>query len=991
MSAPPRPAAAADSDDDGTRFRSVLQDVSDLVLVLGSDGIVQYANSAVQRWMGFEPDAVVGRHLTRFIDLERHTDWAEIFADIVDRPGPHGPFELTAIDAAGASRRLQLMVTNRIEAHDGWGLVATARDETEWWVLQRRFEDSQAWWHALLRLGSELILVLAEDGTIHYASPAAESILGYRPEEVVGLPAFDFVHPDDLLGVLEDFDQRLRDGGPYFVTRFRARTRDGEWRHLATYGADVRDEPGEGAMVVNARDITVEVAAEEALRHSEQRFRAMVQHSSDMIVLADPDGSVHYSSPAVGRILGYGEMPAAGAQEVLAEVHRDDLLATQELLAWVTQNPGLSDPVPLRVRASDGQWRIIEIVGQNRLDDPAVGSLVFNGRDVTERHRTSRLLVAQAEVLEGVAQGALLEETLARVARLVEEQIPGAQATVGLADASGAIHLANAPSLLPKVLAALDRHPPGEPLGEAIRQREPLAFPDVTTDERWVRLRDVVLDAGLRACWTWPVMTPDDTTQIGLLAVFLPKLGGPTVEEALVGTRAVHLAAIAVERRRVEDLLQHRAVHDLLTGLPNRTLLVDRIDQALARGRRHGIDVAVLFVDLDQFKMVNDSLGHAAGDVLLAQVAQRFLTLLRPGDTVGRFGGDEFVLVSEEVGGHLGAVALAEQLLDVLRPPFDLGGTAAVTTASVGIAHTNAEDTTSAELIRNADAAMYRAKELGRGSHVVFEQGMHDRVMERFRLEADLRQAIEQDGFTLWYQPVVRLSDLHVVGLEALLRWDRPGHGLVLPGSFIATAEETGLILPIGSWVLGEACRQLAEWGADPALVDLRVSANLSPRQLANPHLAEELAGHLSACKVDPRRLSLEVTESVLVDDVKAAGHVLARLHDLGVGVSIDDFGTGYASLDYVRRFTVADELKIDRTFVTDLERQTPADEAIVSASIVLAHALGLRVVAEGVETERQLQALQRLGCDLGQGYLFSRPVPASAVPDLVRSGALGA
>ncbi len=969
------------------QLRAVLDDVSDLVAVVADDGSLRYVNAATQRWLGYAEADLIGHHSAEFLVLERHANWSAVLAEALATPGLHGPFEVNVRAADGSVRVLRLAITNRTTAGDEWGIVVTARDETDHVALRRSLEDTHAWWNALLRLGTELILVVDDDGRVHYASPAVTTVLGYSEEEVLGINAFELVHPDDMAHVVGDFVERLEGHPPHDLTHFRARARDGSWRQLAAYGADVRDEPGEGSMIITARDVTAELAASEALRHSEERFRAMVQHSSDFIVLADPDGTIRYASPAVSRILGFSRVVDADPAEVFAAIHPDDVAAIRGLLERTAREIGASEPVHVRVGTVDGDWRVVELIGQNLLADPAVGALVFNGRDVTDRERFSALLREQATLLEAVAQGAPLEATLVQVAAVVEEQIPGAQVVIGLREHGDRFVLAYAPSMSAELNAVLDLHPADSALGHAVRQPEAAVFPDVLRDERWSELWEALEADGLRACWTWPILAPDELTQVGLFSVLMPTTGPPTSEQAEVGRRAVHLAAIAVERHRVEQLLQHRAAHDLLTGLPNRTLLVDRIAQALARGARSRPDVAVLFVDLDQFKVVNDSLGHACGDELLVQVAQRFQRALQPGDTVARFGGDEFVLVSDEVGGVGGAVALAERLLAALREPFTVTGQSIIVTASIGIAHSADASVGAGDLVRDADAAMYQAKANGRGGHCVFEPGMHEHVMERFHLESDLRRASIEGGFDLWYQPIVRLADLRIVGVEALVRWNRPGSGLVSPASFIPLAEETGLIVPIGRRLLADAVEQVASWHAEADLAHLALSVNVSALQLANPGFMDHLADTVGRSGLDPTALTVEVTESILVDGAGAAGRAFAALHELGVRMSIDDFGTGYASLEHLRSFTAADELKIDRIFVADLEGDTAAHEAIVSASIVLARALGLRVVAEGVESVHQLHALRRLGCAYAQGFLFSRPVPAAELPDLVRRG----
>ncbi|MEW6473991.1 MAG: EAL domain-containing protein [Actinomycetota bacterium] len=429
------------------------------------------------------------------------------------------------------------------------------------------------------------------------------------------------------------------------------------------------------------------------------------------------------------------------------------------------------------------------------------------------------------------------------------------------------------------------------------------------------------------------------------------------------------------ERKHLEAELTRQALHDPLTGLPNRTLLLDRLAHALIQGGRGRPPVSVLFLDLDRFKTVNDSLGHAAGDRLLAAVGERLADSVRPSDTVARLGGDEFAVLLEDAGAD-DAVGVAQRVGVALDLPFLVDGHEVFARASMGVATGEPGEHTADELLRNADLAMYMAKAQGKARYALFEAGMHAAVVGRLSLEADLRRALAAGEFFLHYQPVVRLADTSLVGVEALIRWRRAGHDVVSPGVFIPIAEETGMIIEIGRWVLSEACRQAAAWQTEHNLEPrLHMSVNLSARQLQDPHLVQDIEQTLSVCGLDPTCLVIEITESLLMSEPDVAIHKLRLLKEVGFRLAIDDFGTGYSSLSYLRHFP-ADILKIDRSFVATLGR-SPEDAALPHAIVKLGQTLNLRVVAEGIETAEQLSVLRSLGCGYGQGYRFAPPMAA--------------
>jgi diguanylate cyclase (GGDEF)-like protein len=430
------------------------------------------------------------------------------------------------------------------------------------------------------------------------------------------------------------------------------------------------------------------------------------------------------------------------------------------------------------------------------------------------------------------------------------------------------------------------------------------------------------------------------------------------------------------ELARREEELAFLATHDPLTGLPNRTLILDRVEQMLARSRRSQTPVAALFVDLDNFKSINDTLGHGVGDELLRAVAARLSGVIRDADALGRLGGDEFVVISEELSLAAGPELVAERLLDALKQPFKLGAdeeTHLSVTASIGIA--GGEHTSAEELLRNADIAMYRAKWDGKNRYIVFETGMQDTLQDRMELEMDLREALEKDEFFLAYQPTIDLSDMSPTGVEALIRWEHPVRGVVQPDDFIPLLEETGLIVDVGKWVLEEACRQGAAWRA--AGYPIGMAVNVSGRQLDTDQLIDDIEGALSESGLDSGALTIEITETTLMRNVEETARRLAQVKALGVRIAIDDFGTGYSSLAHLQRFPV-DALKIDRSFISGLS-DNQEGETLMHTLVQLGKALSIETFAEGIEQQHELSLLKAQDCDSGQGFLFARPLDVDA------------
>jgi diguanylate cyclase (GGDEF)-like protein len=509
--------------------------------------------------------------------------------------------------------------------------------------------------------------------------------------------------------------------------------------------------------------------------------------------------------------------------------------------------------------------------------------------------------------------------------------------------------------------------------GSAAYRRAPVIVADIANDPLWKDYRDLALPHGLRSCWSTPILS-NNGEPLGAFGLYSETVREPTEAETRFVDIATHIAGIAIARKRAEDRILFIASHDALTGLPNRGLLKDRLTQAMSFAHRYERWVTVAFIDLDNFKVINDSLGHSAGDELLKAVAARMASCLRSTDTVVRLGGDEFVVLLFDQAKSVDVVSeTVRGLQAAISAPLELDGHKLRVTSSFGIANYPDDGTDVDTLLAHADAAMYRAKEIGRDNFQFFTPELNAKVHDRFVLQEDLRSAVPAGEFVLHYQPLVDMRTKRVLAVEALIRWNHPTQGLLAPGKFIPLAEESGLIGPIGDWVLNEACRQNKAW-QDAGVPPVAVCVNVSARQFRDRNWIASVVRALRDSGLDAQYLELELTESLVMRDLDQALATMRALQAIGVRLSIDDFGTGYSSLSALKTFPVA-RLKIDRSFISDLPHDEN-DKAVAAAVISLGQKLNLRVVAEGVETDEQIAFLRDNNCDEMQGFRFSKPLP---------------
>jgi diguanylate cyclase (GGDEF)-like protein len=617
------------------------------------------------------------------------------------------------------------------------------------------------------------------------------------------------------------------------------------------------------------------------------------------------------------------------------------------------------------------------------------GGWMSTHEDVTMRKLANVLREEQAHILEMIASSAPLENVLDHLMHLIESQLTGIYGSVLLLDEDG-LHLRHgaAPSLPAAYAKAVDGAeigPNAGSCGAAAYRREAVVVADIMTDALWAECRELVAPHGLRSCWSTPILSHRGAV-LGTFAMYSKEVREPSVAETRLIEVATRIAGIAIERKLAEERIHFMANHDALTGLPNRTLLKDRLTQALLFAERYDRWATVVFIDLDNFKFVNDTLGHTAADELLKIVANRMVNCVRATDTVVRLGGDEFVILLFDQPKDVDIItATLQKIRATIAETIYAEGHDFQLTCSIGLANYPSDGTDADTLLANADSAMYRAKEIGFDNFQFHAPECNTKVHEKFLLQKELRNAIARSEFTLVYQPQVDLITGRIFAAEALIRWLNPARGMVPPTKFIPIAEEAGLIVPIGDWVLHEACRQNKAW-QDAGLPPMSICVNVSARQFAERDWVGRVASTLQKTGLEAKYLELELTESLIMQDVEQAIATMKQLQVLGVQLSIDDFGTGYSSLAALKRFPVA-RLKIDKSFIDNI----PADEndkAVAGAVISLGQKLNLRVIAEGVETEAQMAFLRENNCDEIQGYCFSRPLSAPDIEELLRTHA---
>jgi len=793
---------------------------------------------------------------------------------------------------------------------------------------------------ALAENSHDAIAILAgPEAAPVFVNQRCADLLGYTIEELRSRRLIDVVPQPECDRLLERYRRRLDNQPEPALYESRLRHRDGRILDVEIAGARTTWQ-GEPADVVIVRDITERLRTERQMR----LLSTVTDQMAGSVIVTDRHGIIEYVNPAFERATGYSASEAIGRKPNLIKSSQHPPEFYAEL--WRTLIDGEVFRGVIVNRRKDGahyyEDKIITPIRDSRGE---IAHFVATGKDITDRVRSEEAL----------------RESEARFRSLTElssdwywEQDEHLRFTT--------------------VTRRADADTRFDPETHFGKQRWELSYIDVPP-EVWEEHKRVLAERRPFHDLILKLRDRDDRIRYSCIS------GEPVFDAqgTFRGYRGV--GRDITERVLADEQMSQLAYYDSLTGLPNRALLRDRLRHSMAEAdRRHHL-VAILFIDLDRFKLINDSLGHAAGDALLQGVADRMRRSVRSGDTIARLGGDEFTVVLTGIE-HIDQVTLvAQKLLDQFAAPFVVEGHEYYANASIGITIYPWDDSSIDTLLKNADAAMYHAKESGRGTFQFYTAELNQRARRRLDLETGLRQAFERRELTVHYQPIVELATGYIVGAEALLRWERPGHGLVLPMEFIPLAEDIGLILPLGEWVLETACADARDWAVQ-GFADLPVAVNLSGRQLTR-HLRPLLQSLLAKYGLAPRRLELELTESLLMHDLDTTAALISELHSVGVSCSLDDFGTGYSSLSYLKRFPI-DSLKIDRAFIRDIP-QDPDDTAIARAIIAMAHTMGIRVVAEGVETREQFEFLRRAGCDRAQGYYCSPPLDAAGFAALLR------
>jgi diguanylate cyclase (GGDEF)-like protein/PAS domain S-box-containing protein len=937
---------------------TALDAIEERILISDFSGRLQYLNGQAAVMFGLSNRDVSRYRLQKLLPM--------LDAQAFDASNGHADICLKPVRLLQSGESRLFSMTRRALRLEGdaqpSGFVWVMRDITCEQQAQTALAERERFWSEVLRAVPDTLYVQdVQSGKLLFSNNNLASRLGYS-EEDRGDDGNAFwrriSHPDDqeyIWRLLALRGSMTEEAGQEALLRWRHH--DGSWRWFSIREQVLsRDDHGRIWRLIGvARDVTAKIEHSHSLRDSERRYRMLAGSLQDVIFTTDSAVQIDYVSPSVQTVLGYSAewtmkhgldrvvtkpRQAARFYELMRKVRKASFNPTTlaELGQSLQRQTLYFDCISADGRPVAIELRITLLWNENNRFD---GALCV-GRDISKQRQAEKELRRAATVFEHSSAAIVVTDPAGRIVQVNDafQRITGYSGEEVM-------------GLWPTALSA-DR----QQANQMTFVRDQILRVGKWEGELWLKRKD----GDTYPCW------------IGITAV-------RDAEDDLVSY--VCFFSDMSERKASEKRIHRLAYYDSLTQLPNRTLFQDRLHSSLQLSSRRGAWVALMFLDLDRFKPINDSLGHAAGDRMLKEVAMRLASCVEEDDTVARMGGDEFTFLlrpcPERDEALTRAIHVGERILASLTEPFVLSGREFFVTASIGIALSPQDGDDISQLMKNADTAMYHAKERGKNNFQFYQAEMNARALERLELESDLRHALEQEQFVLHYQPQFLAEGRTLTGVEALLRWQHPVRGLVSPCDFIPALEELGLVVEVGDWVIGEVCRQVSQWQAQGRAVP-KVSVNLSARQFADGKLAQRIATLLEASGIAPGCLELELTESILMQDVGEAMRMLDSLKQLGPSIAIDDFGTGYSSLNYLKQFPI-DVLKIDRSFVDGLP-EGEQDGQIARAIIAMAHSLGMSVIAEGVENQAQLDFLREHGCDEVQGFFLGRPVPASVLAE---------
>ncbi len=972
------------------KFRSLVEQSSDWIWEIDRNGVFTYVSPKVSEIVGYAAAELLSKTTFDLMTPEKRQRFMALLEPFFLAQKPFTRLEKTLIHKDGNPVVLE---TSGSPIFDCQGVLqgyrGIARDISERKQAEQALQASEARLQAILDSSTAVIYMMDTQNRYMLINRQYEELFHTTQAQIAG-QTIDECWPKKVADALVANNWEVLAAGTAVEFEETVPHDDGLHTYI-TNKVPVYDSSGTPYAVCGvSTDITDRKQAEVALRESEERYRRLVDLSPEAILVYS-DGKVVYCNPAGAKLYRAASPEAMVGQSAWNFVHPDyrALVAERVEQSEATGEP--TRPLEVKVVRLDGEIIDAESVGVPIIYEgkPARQVLV---RDISDRKRVEAALQQARDQLEirvqertrelAKANEALQKEIAER--KLIEQELLHSNERFQLA--ASAVNCVIYDWDIQR--NTVERTAAGllNVLGYSPQEAQP------TTN--WWKSRVHPDDRQHTCQQVWSALANNGSDFAVEYRIRHRSNQYRYVWDKGIIVRNSDGQAIRVvgsfldisDRKQVEDQLLHDALHDQLTGLSNRALFMDRLAWVLEYAKRH-VDYlfAVLFLDLDRFKVVNDSLGHTIGDQLLIAIAGRLQVCLRPSDTIARLGGDEFTILLSDIKDVREVTRVADRIHKQLAAPFNLNGYEVFTTASIGIALSKTDYDRPEELLRDADIAMYRAKTLGKARYALFGEDMHTSAVARLQLEMDLRRAIERQEFQLHYQPIVSLETGRITGFEALLRWQHPNRGLISPAEFISVTEETGLIIPIGQWVLREACSQMHEWRRQLPTLPLTINVNLSGKQFTQPDLVEQIKQVLQETDLEACNLGLEITECVIMENTEAVSSTLFELRALGIQLHMDDFGTGYSSLSYLHRFPM-DVLKIDRTFISRIGASAKNLE-IVRTIVMLAHSLGMKVTAEGVETEEQLAQIRALKCEYGQGYFFSKPINSKMAKTLIAEG----